>query len=78
MNQETQTNKQRFGLYNLALIRIEECKNSKDIIPFPKIFQKLCRSFSISKKEAWEVLFILRDFGFIEIVPYHGIVLKNG
>ena len=78
MIKQITTNKQRFGLYNLAYKRIEECKNSKDIIPFPKVFQKLCRSFSISKTEAWELLYIMRDFDLIKIVPYHGVSLKNG
>ncbi|MBS3071163.1 hypothetical protein J4407_02585 [Candidatus Pacearchaeota archaeon] len=75
MNKQTLTNKERvFGLYSLALIRIKECEKVKgEIIRFPILFEKLCRSFSIKKKEAWELLFILSDFGFIEIVRFHGI-----
>jgi len=67
------------GLYGLFLRRINEIRrHSKSVIlPFPVIFQKLCACFSITKKECWEVLFIIRDAGFIEIVPFHGIKLKE-
>jgi hypothetical protein len=78
MEKQTQTYKERgFGLYSLAFERIKECERvRKELIPLPKIFQKLCRSFSITKKEAWELLWILRDFGLIEIVPYNGVRIK--
>jgi len=66
----------RFGLYSLALKRIKECESSRKIIPFPSVFGKLCCSFSIKKKEAWELLFILRDFDMVEIVPFHGVKIK--
>ena len=82
MNQPIKTNKDRaFGLYTLAYQRIKEClqtNNSEEIIPFPSLFEKLCRSFSITKKEAWELLYILRDFEKIEVVPFHGVIVKNG
>lgn len=79
MNKQIRAYKSRvFGLYGLALIRLEECQKVKEeIISFPKVFEKLCRGFSIKKKEAWEILFILRDFELITIVPYHGIKLKT-
>jgi hypothetical protein len=79
MEKATITNKDRTsGLYNLALNRIEELGslNQNEIIPFPKIHEKICRSFSITKKESWEVLCVLRDFDKIKIVPYHGVVIK--
>lgn len=78
MKKVLQTNKERTsGLYNLALERIRECETCiGGTIPFPKVFEKLCRSFSISKKEAWEILYILQDFGKIKVVPYHGVVIK--
>ena len=80
MAKATITNKDRAsGLYNLALNRIEELGslNQNEIIRFPKVHEKLCRSFSITKKESWEILYILRDFEKIEIVPYHGVIIKN-
>ena len=67
------------SLNNILLERLEELKEStnSEIIKFPSVFMKLCRNFSITKDECWSVLFSLRDSGFIEIVPYHGIIIKN-
>ena len=64
------------GLYGLAMARIESCSAHNGLIRFPDIFSKLCRSYSISKREAWDVLGVLRDFGLIEIVAGHGVRLK--
>ena len=63
------------GLYGLFFNRLLEVKNKsrKEIIPFPILFEKLCRNFSISKKQCWEILFLLRDFNFIEIICGHGV-----
>jgi len=63
------------GLYGLFFKRILEAKGKsrREIIPFPTLFEKLCRSFSIPKKECWEILFLLRDVGFIEIICGHGV-----
>lgn len=62
------------GLYGLALQRIRQCRpTSGGIIRFPHVFAKLCGCFSIPKSECWNVLVTLRDLGFIQIVPYHGI-----
>jgi len=71
--------KQRSGLYSLLFKRLEEIrsKSQKEIIPFPLIFEKLCRNFSMSKQECWEVLFLLNDFGVIEIVALHGIRIEK-
>lgn len=69
------------GLYSKFLKRLKEAENSlnpnsrKSYIPFPVIFEKICRGFSIKKEEAWEVLFLLQNTGFIEIVRFHGIKL---
>lgn len=66
------------GLYGLTLKRLAECKvKGKEIIPFPKIFQKLGSSFCISKPEVWSILFILRDLGFIEIIAFHGCKINE-
>lgn len=65
------------GLYFIALERISKLDKSKDnIIRFPKVFEKLCSTFCITKKDCWEVLLTFRDIGFIEIVPYQGIKMK--
>lgn len=79
MKQTILANKeQSFDLYCLAHERIKECERfEKEIISFPKVFQKLCRSFSIKKAQAWKLLFILaNDFDLIKIVPYHGVIVK--
>lgn len=79
MNQITLTNKS--GLYSKFLRRLKEAELSispmskKSYIPFPTIFEKVCRGFSIHKQEAWECLFLLRDVGFIEIIKFKGIKL---
>ena len=64
------------GLYKIFLDRIGNLDKSKDgIIKFPTIIQKICTSFQISKKQAFEILFLLRDFGILEIIPGHGVRL---
>ena len=79
MKIDSTPNKERgFGLYGLALERLKECEDHRQIIPFPKLFEKLCRSFQIKKKQTWEILFILRDLGFLKIVPTKGVILYNG
>lgn len=67
------------GLYSIFFRRLEEVQSKikSDILPFPYVFEKLCRNFSITKKECWEVLFILRDTDLIEIVPFHGVKLRK-
>ena len=71
----------KYGLYSKFLLRLKEVEESvqnnskKSYVPFPSIFEKVCRGFSITKQEAWECLFLLRDVGFIEVIPYHGIKL---
>lgn len=70
------------GLYNKFLNRLQEVEkgikgcSQKDYLPFPQIFEKVCRNFSISKKEAWECLFLLREFGFIDVLKFRGIKLN--
>lgn len=67
------------GLYGIALQRIialDKYSNQKSkIIRFPKVFEIVCRSFSVKKDEAWSILFVLRDFGFIKIIPFQGIII---
>ena len=65
------------GLYFTALQRLAEMEpSSSGIVRFPLVFEKLGRTFSISKPECWELLFMFRDLGFIEIVPYQGVRMK--
>ena len=77
MRKEKTSNKERtFGLYNLAVERIEKCeKVRKGIIPFPIIFESLCRSFSITKKEAWEIVKLLKDRSMVDAIG--GSIVKG-
>ena len=73
--------KARGGLYAIALKRLMELKaNPKTgIIRFPKVFNKLCTTFTITKQECWEILLILKDLGFIKIIPNQGVkLLRKG
>lgn len=65
------------GLYGLAFKRLEEINNTKNIINFKDCFSRLSVSFSIPKKDCWEVIFILRDAGLLEIVRGHGIRIRG-
>ena len=65
------------GLYGLALQRLKECKKNSDIIRFPEVYSKLCTGFSIKKEDCWELLFLFKDMGFIEIVCGHGVKVKS-
>ncbi|MFH1637397.1 MAG: hypothetical protein ABIB71_03160 [Candidatus Woesearchaeota archaeon] len=64
-------------MYGLALQRLKECRAKNDIVRFPDVFTKLCTGFSIKKEECWELLFLFRDLGLIEIVCGHGVRVKN-
>lgn len=70
-----ETSKSPTGLYSIFLNRLNELKEDHkgETIPFADVFEKICRNFSIKKQQAWEVLFLLRDFGLIEIVKFRGI-----
>lgn len=66
------------GLYFIALNRIKNLDKSKDkIIRFPKVFKRLCSSFQIKKDDCWDILITLREFGFIDIVKFQGIRIRN-
>ncbi len=74
-------NKKHFpsGLYGLALERLNELDGSSSgVIRFPRAFEKLGSTFSINKQQCWELLFVFRDLGFIEIAPGNGIKILNG
>ncbi|MEK6800532.1 MAG: hypothetical protein AABY05_01235 [Nanoarchaeota archaeon] len=55
---------------------LNSINNKKEIIPFPFVFEKICRRFSIKKAKAWNCLFFLAEFGLIDIVRFHGIRLN--
>lgn len=52
-------------------------KNSKrTYLPFPEVFRKIGGSCGMKKEEIWEMLYLIRDLGLIQIIPYHGITLN--
>jgi len=69
----------KVGLYEIFLRRLKQAKETckREILPFPVVFRKLCLSFSLTKKECWDILFILRDNEFIGIVPFHGVRINE-
>ncbi len=73
------SNLNKRGLYSILFKRLKEVQFSvkKEIIPFTDVFAKICRTFSITKKECWDILFLTRDMGAIEIVPFHGIKIVS-
>lgn len=81
MRREVQVFKPQ-GLHGKFLERLKEAEekikpnSKKAYIPFPVIFEKVCRAFSITKQEAWIVLFTLQDFGCIEVIRGNGIKLN--
>lgn len=65
------------GLYSIFLKRLKKIEiRPNKIIKFPEIFQTVCCNFKMTKEECWDVLFMLNEFGLIQIVPFNGIRLK--
>jgi hypothetical protein len=84
MNQIILTSKQRLtkGLYFLFLKRMYDAylkvppMSRKKYLGFKDFTKKICRSFSIPKSEAFEVLKIFEEFGYISFVKFKGIKLN--
>jgi hypothetical protein len=81
MKQSSQINSQEnyCGLYSLFIKRLREIETQSrsDLIPFPDVFEKLCRNFSIKKEECWKILLFLKRKGIIEIVFGHGVRIRE-
>lgn len=70
-------------LYRKAIYFIETHANRKGvikngIIPFPEAYCILSSMLHLGKDEATEVFEELKENGWIEVVPYHGIRIKPG
>lgn len=63
------------GLYAIFIKRLHEVeqKTKKEVIPYPDVFEKLCRNFSITKLECREILSLLNEEGIIKTIPLHGV-----
>ena len=76
---EQPTNKimPKTGLYSIFLKRLKKLeKHPNKIIKYPSVFQEIGTIFHMTKEESWDVLFMLNEFGLIEIVKFCGIRLK--
>jgi hypothetical protein len=69
------------GLYGKLMLRLKEIEHNHKFIPWSNSYEKLCRNYSLNKQEIREIIFILRDFGLVDVSPL-GIKLnfevKNG
>lgn len=63
-----------FSLNDLAIKRLKQCKTNKSgTIPYKEVKLKLCRSFSISKKDCMSLLRYFKAIDKIEFIRYNGI-----
>ena len=78
MTHQIQANKLRLrnGLYSILLDSLAKIKTNKKVIPYPQIFSAICVRFSIPKKQAWDILFLLQEVGLITLVNGHGVRLE--
>jgi hypothetical protein len=66
-------------LYNKFLIRAYEAWreiptcSKKDYLDFKTFYQKICRSFSITKIEAFELLKMFEELGYFSFVKFRGV-----
>jgi hypothetical protein len=71
------------GLWTLSLKRLYEAKlaykkpirSESEYIPYTVASEKICRNFSINKQTFFELLFFLKEIGFIKLSCGHGILL---
>lgn len=74
--------KARPGLYTKFLIRMYEAHKSisgaskKEYLDFKTFNLKICRSFSLSKSEAFDILKLFENLGYITFVNYRGFTLN--
>ena len=77
-----QTYKLRLGLYTKFLIRIYEAWKSvpgaskKEYLDFKTFNLKICRSFSLSKSEALDILKMFEELGYITFVKFRGFKIN--
>jgi len=80
-NEETPLTYKNIGLYFKFLLLLKQAQEEipvmsrKNYLPFSNIYQKVCRRFSIDKKECRKILHILNKHRFLEFT-FKGIRLK--
>ena len=67
------------SIERMAIRRLRELLGPLDrpskLIRFPVVFERICATLCLSKKDAWQVLHQLDESGHIELVPFQGIRL---
>ena len=61
------------GLYSIFMRRLNEIRCQTPVIPFPYVFEKLCRNFSMNKQECFQILRILKKNKVIDVICGHGV-----
>lgn len=80
-NEAIVSNKGRHGLYFKTLVLLKDAENEipplsrKSFLPYKKVYQKLCRAFSMPDYEILEVLYLLEEMELISFVKFKGIKL---
>lgn len=79
----TSSYKYRSSLDKLFIERLADLYKSiplnsrRNYIPFPLVFEKICRSFQIKKVDAMTLLFEMQTEGYLEIIKFHGVKIKK-
>jgi hypothetical protein len=60
----------------LVIRELKWLRHDKKVIPFPIIFKKICPTLHLRKNEIRSILVELEKKGLIEIIPFHGIILR--
>jgi len=74
--------KGRPGLYTKFLIRLYEAWKSvpgaskKEYLDFKTFNLKICRSFSLSKAEAFDILKLFEELGYFTFVKFRGFKIN--
>lgn len=70
--------KNSFDLNDIAFKKLKECRTNREgTIPFKTIWSKICRNFSIPKKDCVELLKHFESLKKIEFVTQKGIKIRK-
>jgi len=74
MNLNTLPNKEDISY--LVIRELKWLRDNKKVIPFPIIFKKLCPTLHLRKNEIRLILVNLEKKDLIEVISFHGVILK--
>ena len=70
--------KRQIDLNEIAFQKLRALKpNKSNIIPFKKIWSRICAHFSIKKELCWKLLMDFKQEGKIEIICCHGVRISE-